>query len=278
MDADSEWPLSAEASTSRAPRLERGRIGRSRERRRLDMERILIAELGLTWLDVLALVFLIGGWIAYTLFAGRRGRVVPSMHNRMDLFRREWMVRMIERDNRMVDVNIMRNLTRSSQFFASTTMLILGALIALTGYIQQALDVVSGLPFTVKASARVLEIKILLLVAIFTYAFFKFTWAIRQLGSCSTLVGAAPRQPKENPEQYAPVINRIARITSYAQTNFNAGLRAYYFALAALAWFLHPWLMIAGTTVVASVLYHREFRSRTLQALMDEDASPTLRL
>jgi uncharacterized membrane protein len=242
------------------------------------MARTLFQELGLTWLDLASLVFLIGGWVAYTVFAGRHGKEVPSVHSRMDHFRREWMVRMIERDNRMVDVNIMRNLTRSSQFFASTTMLILGALIALTGYIQQALDVVEGLPFTVKASARVLEMKILLLVAIFTYAFFKFSWAIRQLGSCSTLVGAAPRQPKDNPEQYAPVINRIARITSYAQTNFNAGLRAYYFALAALAWFLHPWLMIAGTALVAWVLYHREFRSKTLQALIDEDTSPTLRL
>jgi uncharacterized membrane protein len=45
----------------------------------------------------------------------------------------------------MVDVNVMRNVTRSSQFFASTTMLILGALIALTGYVQQALDLVSGM-------------------------------------------------------------------------------------------------------------------------------------
>jgi uncharacterized membrane protein len=235
-------------------------------------------ELALSWLDVAALVFLIGGWTAYMYFAEHRGRQVPSLHNRMDHFRREWMLRMIDRDNRMVDVNIMRNLTRSSQFFASTTMLILGALIALTGYVQQAMDVVSGLPFTVQASTRVLEIKILLLVGMFTYAFFKFSWAIRQLGSCSTLVGAAPRQPKDNPEQYAAVINRIARITSYAQTNFNNGLRAYYFALAALAWFLHPWLMIASTALVIYVLYQREFNSRTLQALMEEDDSPTLKM
>jgi uncharacterized membrane protein len=235
-------------------------------------------ELALTWLDLTALALFVVGWIGYAAFAERRARLVPSLHSRMDGFRREWMLRMIERDNRMVDVNIMRNLTRSSQFFASTTMLILGALIALTGYVQQAMEVVSGLPFTVQVSTRVLEMKILLLVGIFTYAFFKFSWAIRQLGSCSTLVGAAPRPPKDNPEQYAPVINRIARITSYAQTNFNNGLRAYYFALAALAWFLHPWLMIVGTAWVMYVLFHREFHSRTLQALLEEDASPTLRL
>ena len=237
----------------------------------------LLAELSATWLDLLALLLFIGGWLGYPVLAERHARKVPSLHNMMDGFRREWMLRMIERYNRMTDVNIMRTLTRSSQFFASTTMLVLGALIALTGYVQQALDVVSGLPFTMKASARLLEIKILLLVVIFTYAFFKFTWAIRQLGHCSTLIGAAPQKPKDNPEQYAPVINRIARITSYAGTNFNNGLRAYYFGMAALAWFLHPWLMIIATVWVMYVLYAREFKSKTLKAMIDDDPSPTLR-
>lgn len=237
----------------------------------------LLQELSATWLDFVALAFFAGGWIGYAVFAERYARNVPSLHNTMDTFRREWMLRMIERDNRMVDVNIMRIMTRSSQFFASTTMLVLGALIALTGYVQQALDVVSGLPFTMKASARLLEIKILLLVVVFTYAFFKFTWAIRQLGHCSTLIGAAPRQPKDNPEQYAPIINRIARITSYAGSNFNNGLRAYYFGLAAFAWFLHPWLMIGSTAWVIYVLYAREFKSKTLMAMVEEDTSTTLR-
>ena len=55
---------------------------------------------------------------------------------------------MVERDNRMLDVNVMRNLTRSSQFFASTTMLILGALVALMGYAEKAAGVLAELPFT----------------------------------------------------------------------------------------------------------------------------------
>jgi len=171
----------------------------------------------------------------------------------------------------------MRTLARSLMFFASTTMLVLGALIALTGYVQQALDVVSGLPFTMKASARLLEVKIMVLVLIFTYAFFKFSWGMRQLGQASTLVGAAPPKPADNPEQYAPWINRIAKIASYAGSNFNNGLRAYYFGLAALAWFLHPWLMIVTTAWVIYVLYNREFKSKTLKAMVDEDHSQTLR-
>ena len=242
----------------------------------MPVERIL-TELSLTWFDIAASLFFLLSWTGYALFAEWRAKSVPTLHSAMDGYRREWMVRMIERDNRMVDVNIMRNLTRSSQFFASTTMLVLGALIALLGYVQQAMDVVSGLPFTVKASTRLLEIKIVLLVLIFVYAFFKFSWAIRQLGFCSTLVGAAPKQPKDNPEQYAVEINRLALVTSYAGTNFNHGLRAYYFALAAMTWFLHPYLMMIATAWVVYVLYHREFESRTLYALIGNDTSPQIR-
>lgn len=234
----------------------------------------IFMELSLTWLDIAASLFFVLSWTGYAAFAQWRSKAVPTLHNTMDGYRRQWMVRMIERDNRMVDVNIMRNLTRSSQFFASTTMLVLGALIALMGYVQQALDVVSGLPFTVKASQRLLEIKIMLMVLIFVYAFFKFSWAIRQLGFCSTLIGAAPKQPKDNPEQYAVDIDRLAAVTSYAGTNFNDGLRAYYFALAAMTWFLHPYLMLIATTWVVYVLYHREFESRTLYALTRDDTAP----
>jgi uncharacterized membrane protein len=238
----------------------------------------LFNELSLTWIDLGAVLLFAAGWLSYVAFAAWHGKRVPSLHTSMDRFRREWMVMMVGRDNRMLDVNVMRSVTRSSQFFASTTMLILGALLASMGYVQQAQELVSGLPFTVKATARLLEIKMLLLVLIFVHAFFKFSWAIRQLNFAGILVAATPKTPKDSPEEYASHINRIARITSYAGSNFNHGLRSYYFAVAAMGWFLHPVLMIVATAWVISVLYHREFKSKTLQSLVDEDASPTLRL
>jgi len=38
-------------------------------------------------------------------------------------------------------------------------------------------------------------------------------------------------------------------------------------ALAALTWFLHPWLFAAASALVAYILHEREFRSQTLQTL-----------
>jgi uncharacterized membrane protein len=116
-------------------------------------------------------------------------------------------------------------------------------------------------------SERVWELKILLLVLIFVFAFFKLSWSIRQFGLASVLVGATRKTPADA-EEYAVHIDRIARLASFASGNFNNGLRAYYFGVAALAWFLHPVLMIAVTASVVYVLHQREFRSKTLGLLV----------
>ncbi len=216
--------------------------------------------------DLVAVAFFMVAWVGYSRFAVWHGRKVPSLQGVMDVLRRTWAARMIERDNRMVDVNIVRNLARASQFFASTTLLILGALIALLGYVQRAADVVSELPFAIEASQRLWDIKILLLIGIFVYAFFKFSWSIRQFGFCSMVVGAAPAVPRDDNEREAEVAN-LSLVVSFASGNFNQGLRSYYFAMAALSWFLHPWLMVAITFWVVWVLYTREFHSRTLEVL-----------
>jgi uncharacterized membrane protein len=69
--------------------------------------------------------------------------------------------------------------------------------------------------------------------------------------------------------------HRIAVIVSFANRNFNQGLRAYYFGVAALTWFLHPALMIAMTLAVLYVLHEREFRSVTLEVLLRKDTAPS---
>jgi uncharacterized membrane protein len=68
---------------------------------------------------------------------------------------------------------------------------------------------------------------------------------------------------------------RTAEVATSTARHFNAGMRAYDFGLAALSWFVHPWLFMALTTWVLAVLYRREFRSHLLQTLgIPEDPVP----
>ena len=68
-------------------------------------------------------------------------------------------------------------------------------------------------------------------------------------------------------DEHEAYAERGAKLIATAGKHFNYGLRAYYFGLAALAWFVHPLLFIAATSLVVFVTYRREFRSTTLRTL-----------
>jgi uncharacterized membrane protein len=222
--------------------------------------------LGFGAIDWVALAWFFALWTGYSRFAELRARHEPSLLSMMWQYRHDWWVRVIERELRMIDTSIIANLSNSATFFASTTLLILGGLLALLGTTEQVSAVVRGLPFTKGVSETGWELKILLLVGIFVYAFFKFTWSLRQFNVASVLVGAAPKVPRHAEEETA-YIEHGARVSHLAAEHFNYGLRAYYFALGAMAWFINGWLFMGATGWVAFVLYWREFRSEALQAI-----------
>jgi uncharacterized membrane protein len=221
--------------------------------------------------DLIAPLWFLASWVGYTLYADRaQGR--PNLMRRMHDYRRLWMSCMLARDNRMVDTQIIANLMRSASFFASTTMFIIAGLIAVLGAREQAMAVLAELPLAVDSRALLWDLKVLLLVILFVYAFFKFTWAFRHYNYVLILVGGVPA-PDRLTEESQRIAERIARIATATGRHFNGGLRAYYFGLAALSWFVHPWLFVLLTTWVVWVIYRREFRSRLLETLAaPEDA------
>ncbi len=148
-------------------------------------------------------------------------------------------------------------------------MLILGGLLALLGTTDKVASLMAELPFTRVSPERLWDIKVLLLAAIFMYAFFKFTWSLRLYHFCSVMIGGAP-VPEASAEQHADFVARASRTTTMAAESFNNALRAYYFALAAMTWFLNPWLWMMATSWVVLVLYHREFQSGALRTLAGE--------
>jgi len=220
-------------------------------------------------LDAAALAVFFAGWIGYTWFAADRGSKRACLTSTMGEWREDWARQMLVRDNRMVDMQLIAGLLRIATFFASTTILIVAGLSAALGAADQMMSLVTDLPFVQTASRAVWEIKILMLIVIFIYAFFKFTWCIRLHSYCATLVGAAPPPPEEGSPGAGSLAyaHDVARVSTLASLHFNNGLRAYYFGLAAVTWFLHPYAVFAATVWVILVLYRREFRSRALGIL-----------
>lgn len=215
--------------------------------------------------DLIAPVWFLLCWAGYTWYADRERRR-PSLMRTMHRYRQLWMRSMLGRDNRMVDVQILGNLMRSASFFASTAMFIIGGLVAVLGARVEAMGLLRELPFVAESPPLLWDLKILLLVVLFVYAFFKFTWSYRQYNYCLILLGSVPG-PSQLTDESRRIAERAATIATSTARHFNRGMRAYYFGLAALSWFLHPWLFIALTAWVVLVLYRREFRSRLLRTL-----------
>lgn len=220
--------------------------------------------LSLHWLDLLAVAYFVGAWVCYTGYADRQGQ--NNLLAATNRYRLQWMRELLKRDNRTMDSIMVGNLLRSITFFANTTIFILLGLMTMLGYHDRASLIISEIPFATPVTGFMWEIKIFLLILIFIYAFFKHTWSLRQYNYTGIYIVSAP-SAKERVEEHEEFALRGSKIVANAAKHFNNGLRAYYFGLAALAWFVHPVAFMLATTWVVFVTHRREYRSNTLNNL-----------
>jgi uncharacterized membrane protein len=221
--------------------------------------------------DAVAFVCFLLCWQGYSLFARWLGRTRPNLLSAVSAYRELWMRRVCQRQMHVADATLLSNLLRGCLFFASTTVLILGGLVAVLGTGTKVAEVVGHLPYAATSEAWLLELKALALIVLFVYAFFKFTWSAWNYNVLSILVGAAP-DTGASTEEVVQFTRGAADIATMAGENYNKGIRAYYFSIPLLAWFVDPFLFLGVTLMVAFVLYRREFASPILRSLRREGA------
>ncbi len=222
----------------------------------------------LTWLDAAALAVYAAVWGGYAAALRGQPRPLDSINARMFRIRETWMLRFLERDNRIMDAQLNGVSIRTASFFASTTILVVGALAGLLGVAEPVFERLANVSVFAAAGPKSLfALKVILLMGVMIYAFFKFTWAIRQFSYFSAVMGSAPYFP---PGEADPALAKsMALIRTQAVAQLNGGLRAYYFALALLGWFIHPLLFMAATCGMAAVLVYRQLYSPSADAIRD---------
>ncbi len=224
------------------------------------------------WLDWAAVVAFFAGWVGYAWFARQRALTHPSILVSTNRIRRAWMLQATYREVRVFDGGVIQNLSTSPSFFASTTILIIGGLLAVLGTTEKASGLVREIPFAALTSALVFDLKVVLLLVVFVYAFFRFTWSMRQYTFGALLLASAPEalvfeQQGLSREAFA---DRAGRVVGLAAETFNDGLRAYYLSFAAVGWFFSPLVFMLATAGVITILYQREFHSDVLDILRAE--------
>ena len=219
---------------------------------------------------LLAVVWFVVCWVGYTRYALAKGRSTPCLASVLHLYREDWMRRMLLRDNRIADANVIGSLERNASFFASSTLIILAGILTVLGASDRAVSLLADLPFVQAASRGMSEVKLLSLGVVFVYAFFTFSWCMRQYNFAAVLVGSAPTLGERNvtEQERKAFAERTARVISMAANQFNQGLRAYYFGMATLAWFINPWFFMLVSAGVVLVLYRREFHSDVLEVMV----------
>ncbi|HEY7886468.1 MAG TPA: DUF599 family protein [Cellvibrionaceae bacterium] len=224
-------------------------------------------------LNIAASLWFVLAWAGYAHFARKKAKNSHCLASVLHIYRKNWMVAMLKRDNRIADTALIASLERNASFLASTSILIIAGIITIMASIEQVYYTISALPFANQGmSAYQLQIKVFLLLLIYVYAFFTLTWSMRQYGFCSIVLGAAPAPYDDSvsqTERYRYAVS-TAKVIDQAGHSYNYGLRAYYFSLAVLPWFFNTWIFIAAVAVVVAILYRREFHSTTLQVLLRE--------
>jgi uncharacterized membrane protein len=229
---------------------------------------------GFTIVDYLGLAFFALAWMAYWAAveltpAGRRG-----LNPLMNEYRHRWMEQLVVRENRIVDTTILASLQNGTAFFASTSLIAVGGVLALFQSTDTVVGLFAELPFGLATTRVAWEVKVMGLAVVFVYAFFKFAWSYRLFNYVAILVGSVPVLRDDNHEEASAAARRAAAMSVVAGKHFNRGQRAFFFALAYLGWFVSAYVFIAATAAVLYVMWKRQFASDAREALLGDPPPP----
>jgi uncharacterized membrane protein len=218
-------------------------------------------------LDWIALAVFVASWLAYGWlvdFSPWRERTLTAAMNRQ---RRLWMEMLAKRDLRIIDTSIIAGLQNGTAFFASTSLLAIGAAFAFLTQSDQVLNAVQTLPLPLRATRAAWDAKAIVLLGIYGYAFFKFGWAYRLFNYTSILIGAVPFAAEQESERSRRAVDRALHMNVLAGHHFSLGQRAFFFSVGFLGWFASAWLFLAVTIVVVIALCRRQFAFPKLEML-----------
>ena len=207
-------------------------------------------------MTLFASLFPIVCWLAYNYGVPLVERRRPSLSVIMSLQRRRWVANATRRESPM-DAILSGNLMQAVSLLASTSVLIVLAIFAVFGQVGALLETLKTLGLGHDISVAAMQIHLLVLLSIFVSSFFAFTLSLRQFNHFCIMLGASVHDVPSTEEE----IDAIAMLNSLAAKNFNNGIRAYYFAVPAVTWFVSPLVAIIVTVLTTLFIIHREFFS-----------------
>lgn len=195
-------------------------------------------------------------YFAYNIIVPQVEKLRPSLSVIMNMQRRRWVANATRRETPF-DAILSGNIMGSVSFLASTAVLLVLAVFAVFGQLPALMSALESLSLDRTYSVLDVQIHLGVMLAMFVLAFFAFTLSLRQFNHFCIMLGALDHDRVTTEEE----IDAIAQINALGARNFNSGVRAYYFSVATIAWFVSEWLGVLACLVTILVLAHREFFS-----------------
>lgn len=219
-------------------------------------------------LDLIALAFFLVCWLCYELLlkALSRGR---SLNTDMTVIRDAWMSEMSRREVRLMDANLLGHALNSASFFASSNLLLIAATAGALFGGEGTFASVSSLEVIQTSTRMLFEGQLALMVVVLARGLLNFIWSIRQMNYSLAIMGATPEGEDVDPAVAAAFGAAASRTLNPALSSFNAGVRGYYFALAAAAWLFGPVAFLIATVGAVALLVWRQRQSPAARAISD---------
>lgn len=207
--------------------------------------------------DKIAIIIFIICWLGYEPILRRLSKKSGVISKDLSLIRASWMQRLTRREIRLFDANLIGHSMTSASFFASANLILMAAIMGaafggtLTPKIAENLGISSP-------NSEIFGIKLALILICLVRGFLDFTWSLRQMNYCAATFGALPEKLDANTaKKYG---DALFEIIEPAMSCFSQGVRGYYFALAAAAWFYGPlFLGLASCGAIILLGYRQSF-------------------
>lgn len=195
-------------------------------------------------------------YLAYNIIVPQIEKVRPSLSSIMNMQRRRWVANASRRESPF-DAILSGNIMGSVSFLASTAVLLILAIFAVFGQVPALMTTLGELSLERTYTALDVQLHLVVMLAMFVLAFFAFTLSLRQFNHFCIMLGAIDHDTPLTEDE----IDAITAMNALGARNFNSGIRAYYFSVATVAWFVSEWLPLAACLATIIILAHREFFS-----------------
>lgn len=204
-------------------------------------------------------------WLGYSFIIDISAFSTGALTKTIAARRKAWMRAATTREHIISDTNIIRDQVNGALFFASAALLAIGMAVSLITNRFNEKAIFGQADDILVAELQWLDWKLISLLLLFVYVFFKFAWSYRLYIYTGITLGTL--EASETEAERANIGDQAARVNIQAAKHFNLGQRGFSFSVALIAWlFGNEWLIVASIGVALTLL-RRQLLSKTLYIL-----------